>query len=108
MGMGCRDAVTNPRRPLEMLLTPRQESEPYTMLGGPLEGQMVQQAHLCSSICRHVFCGLPGNSYIFSSWRSGVFSSCCLALDSSSSFPCPAFRAIAKSGSDANFLESQR
>ncbi|KAL6055736.1 hypothetical protein STEG23_006036 [Scotinomys teguina] len=35
-------------------------------------------------------------------WRllliaAGVFSSCCLALDSSSSFPCPAFRAIAKS-----------
>ncbi|KAL6034195.1 hypothetical protein STEG23_033934, partial [Scotinomys teguina] len=29
--------------------------------------------------------------------RTGVFSSCCLALDSSSSFPCPAFRAIAKS-----------
>ncbi|KAL6033121.1 hypothetical protein STEG23_035694, partial [Scotinomys teguina] len=38
-----------------------------------------------------------GNFYILSSWRSGVFSSCCLALDSSSSFPCPAFRAIAKS-----------
>ncbi|KAL6039432.1 hypothetical protein STEG23_013006, partial [Scotinomys teguina] len=29
--------------------------------------------------------------------QAGVFSSCCLALDSSSSFPCPAFRAIAKS-----------
>ncbi|KAL6061221.1 hypothetical protein STEG23_014654, partial [Scotinomys teguina] len=29
--------------------------------------------------------------------RTGVFSSCCLALDSSSSFPCPTFRAIAKS-----------
>ncbi|KAL6089726.1 hypothetical protein STEG23_015606 [Scotinomys teguina] len=41
---------------------------------------------------------LPGNFYILSSWRSGVFSSCCLALDSSSSFPCPAFQAIAKSG----------
>ncbi|KAL6085599.1 hypothetical protein STEG23_035264 [Scotinomys teguina] len=40
---------------------------------------------------------LTGNFYILSSWRSGVFSSCCLALDSSSSFPCPAFRAIAKS-----------
>ncbi|KAL6038304.1 hypothetical protein STEG23_030307, partial [Scotinomys teguina] len=40
---------------------------------------------------------LPGNFYILSSWRSGVFSSCCLALDSSSSFPCLAFRAIAKS-----------
>ncbi|KAL6083540.1 hypothetical protein STEG23_017165, partial [Scotinomys teguina] len=40
---------------------------------------------------------LPGNFYILSSWRSGIFSSCCLALDSSSSFPCPAFRAIAKS-----------
>ncbi|KAL6031316.1 hypothetical protein STEG23_017964, partial [Scotinomys teguina] len=35
--------------------------------------------------------------YILSSWRSGVFSFSCLALDSSSSFPCPAFRAIAKS-----------
>ncbi|KAL6083981.1 hypothetical protein STEG23_002500, partial [Scotinomys teguina] len=34
---------------------------------------------------------------IFSSSRTGVFSFCCLALDSSSSFPCPAFRAIAKS-----------
>ncbi|KAL6055795.1 hypothetical protein STEG23_028755 [Scotinomys teguina] len=34
---------------------------------------------------------------VFSSSRTGVFSSCCLALDSSSSFPCPAFRAIAKS-----------
>ncbi|KAL6075168.1 hypothetical protein STEG23_036040, partial [Scotinomys teguina] len=33
----------------------------------------------------------------FSSSWTGVFSSCCLALDSSSSFPCPAFRAIAKS-----------
>ncbi|KAL6064829.1 hypothetical protein STEG23_009012 [Scotinomys teguina] len=30
--------------------------------------------------------------------RTGVFSFCCLALDSSSSFPCPAFQAIAKSG----------
>ncbi|KAL6032508.1 hypothetical protein STEG23_020250 [Scotinomys teguina] len=40
---------------------------------------------------------LPSNFYILSSWRSGVFSSCCLALDSSSSFSCPAFRAIAKS-----------
>ncbi|KAL6040650.1 hypothetical protein STEG23_002122, partial [Scotinomys teguina] len=40
---------------------------------------------------------LPGNFYILSSSRSGVFSSCCLALDSSSSFPCPAFQAIAKS-----------
>ncbi|KAL6036394.1 hypothetical protein STEG23_006313, partial [Scotinomys teguina] len=40
---------------------------------------------------------LTGNFYILSSWRSGIFSSCCLALDSSSSFPCPAFRAIAKS-----------
>ncbi|KAL6094024.1 hypothetical protein STEG23_013273 [Scotinomys teguina] len=29
--------------------------------------------------------------------KAGVFSSCCLALVSSSSFPCPAFRAIAKS-----------
>ncbi|KAL6031745.1 hypothetical protein STEG23_018161, partial [Scotinomys teguina] len=36
---------------------------------------------------------------VFSSSRTGVFSSCCLALDSSSSFPCPAFRAIAKSDS---------
>ncbi|KAL6082217.1 hypothetical protein STEG23_008441, partial [Scotinomys teguina] len=43
-----------------------------------------------------MFCGF-GNFYILSSWRSGVFSPCCLALDSSSSFPCPAFRAIAKS-----------
>ncbi|KAL6029885.1 hypothetical protein STEG23_005561 [Scotinomys teguina] len=45
---------------------------------------------------------LPGNFYILSSWRSGVFSSCCLALDSSSSFPCPAFRAIAKSDSSGS------
>ncbi|KAL6059591.1 hypothetical protein STEG23_036254 [Scotinomys teguina] len=42
---------------------------------------------------------LTGNFYILSSWRAGVFSSCCLALDSSSSFPCPTFRAIAKSAS---------
>ncbi|KAL6055961.1 hypothetical protein STEG23_031196 [Scotinomys teguina] len=35
--------------------------------------------------------------WLLSSSRTGVFSSCCLALDSSSSFPCPAFRAIAKS-----------
>ncbi|KAL6039402.1 hypothetical protein STEG23_012976 [Scotinomys teguina] len=35
---------------------------------------------------------------VFSSSRTGVFPSCCLVLDSSSSFPCPAFRAIAKSG----------
>ncbi|KAL6046111.1 hypothetical protein STEG23_023655, partial [Scotinomys teguina] len=34
---------------------------------------------------------------VTSSRQAGVFSSCCLALDSSSSFPCPAFRAIAKS-----------
>ncbi|KAL6081180.1 hypothetical protein STEG23_012152 [Scotinomys teguina] len=34
---------------------------------------------------------------VFSSSWTGVFSSCCLALDSSSSFPCPAFGAIAKS-----------
>ncbi|KAL6036120.1 hypothetical protein STEG23_017002 [Scotinomys teguina] len=49
-----------------------------------------------------------GNFYILSSWRSGVFSSCCLALDSSSSFPCPAFRAIAKSRpeEDIRFSES--
>ncbi|KAL6039932.1 hypothetical protein STEG23_004349 [Scotinomys teguina] len=37
------------------------------------------------------------NAGVFSPSRTGVFSSCCLALDSSSSFPCPAFRAIAKS-----------
>ncbi|KAL6089451.1 hypothetical protein STEG23_002094 [Scotinomys teguina] len=53
-------------------------------------------AHLCSSVCRHVFCGLQVTS-TSCLHRSGVFSSCCLALDSSSSFPCPAFRAIAKS-----------
>lgn len=41
---GARDAVTNSRRPQEMLHTPRQESEPYTVLGIPLEGQMVQQS----------------------------------------------------------------
>ncbi|KAL6080695.1 hypothetical protein STEG23_008839 [Scotinomys teguina] len=40
---------------------------------------------------------LTGNFYILSSWQAGVFSSYCLALDSSSSFPCPAFRVIAKS-----------
>ncbi|KAL6038774.1 hypothetical protein STEG23_032416 [Scotinomys teguina] len=38
------------------------------------------------------------NSYIFfSSWRAGFFPSCCLVLDSSPSFPCPAFPVIAKS-----------
>ncbi|KAL6071093.1 hypothetical protein STEG23_029642, partial [Scotinomys teguina] len=37
-------------------------------------------------------------SYIFSSsWRARISSPCCLALDSSSSSPCPAFLAIAKS-----------
>ncbi|KAL6084158.1 hypothetical protein STEG23_038312, partial [Scotinomys teguina] len=40
---------------------------------------------------------LTGNFYILSSWRAGIFFSCYLALDSSSSFPCPTFRAIAKS-----------
>ncbi|KAL6082249.1 hypothetical protein STEG23_025409, partial [Scotinomys teguina] len=40
---------------------------------------------------------LTGDFYILSSWQAGFFSSCCLALDSSSSFPCPAFWAIAKS-----------
>ncbi|KAL6090836.1 hypothetical protein STEG23_013262 [Scotinomys teguina] len=40
--------------------------------------------------------GLPGNPT--SSLPGGLASSpCCLALDSSSSFPCPAFLAIAKS-----------
>ncbi|KAL6072048.1 hypothetical protein STEG23_002097 [Scotinomys teguina] len=34
--------------------------------------------------------------------RAGVFSPCCLALDSSSSFPCPAFWAIAKSDSSSS------
>ncbi|KAL6048252.1 hypothetical protein STEG23_002143 [Scotinomys teguina] len=36
-------------------------------------------------------------SYISSSFRAGVSSLCCLALDSSSSSPCPAFLDIAKS-----------
>ncbi|KAL6033403.1 hypothetical protein STEG23_023741, partial [Scotinomys teguina] len=40
---------------------------------------------------------LTGNFYILSSCRAGIFFSCYLALDSSSSFPCPTFRAIAKS-----------
>ncbi|KAL6092675.1 hypothetical protein STEG23_038230 [Scotinomys teguina] len=40
--------------------------------------------------------GLPGNPT--SSLPGGLASSlCCLALDSSSSFPCPAFLAITKS-----------
>ncbi|KAL6034706.1 hypothetical protein STEG23_001685 [Scotinomys teguina] len=43
-----------------------------------------------------MLCGLPGNPT--SSLHGGLASSpCCLALDSSSSFPCPTFRAIAKS-----------
>ncbi|KAL6077532.1 hypothetical protein STEG23_006730, partial [Scotinomys teguina] len=54
------------------------------------------RAHLCSSICRHVLHGLPGSPT--SSLHGGLVSpsSCCLALDSSSSFPCPALRTIAK------------
>ncbi|KAL6089091.1 hypothetical protein STEG23_029005 [Scotinomys teguina] len=42
----------------------------------------------------------PWQAGFSSSSQTGVFSSCCLALDSSSSFPCPAFRAIAKSGEE--------
>ncbi|KAL6090036.1 hypothetical protein STEG23_004365, partial [Scotinomys teguina] len=43
-----------------------------------------------------MFCGLPVTST--SCLHGGLASFlCCLALDSSSSFPCPAFRAIAKS-----------
>ncbi|KAL6068681.1 hypothetical protein STEG23_012521, partial [Scotinomys teguina] len=38
-----------------------------------------------------------GKVGVFSSSRTGVFSFSCLVLDSSSSFPCPAFLAIAKS-----------
>ncbi|KAL6037949.1 hypothetical protein STEG23_018648, partial [Scotinomys teguina] len=40
---------------------------------------------------------LTGNFYILSSRWARVSSPCCLALDSSSSSPCPAFLAIAKS-----------
>ncbi|KAL6030392.1 hypothetical protein STEG23_011858 [Scotinomys teguina] len=45
-----------------------------------------------------MFCGFPvtSTSSFMAGWR---LSSCCLALDSSSSFPCPTFRAIAKSES---------
>ncbi|KAL6074597.1 hypothetical protein STEG23_028662, partial [Scotinomys teguina] len=39
----------------------------------------------------------PCPAFLAIAKSTGVFSSCCLALDSSSSFPCPAFRAIAKS-----------
>ncbi|KAL6031474.1 hypothetical protein STEG23_021629 [Scotinomys teguina] len=47
--------------------------------------------------------GLPGNPT--SSLPGGLASSpCCLALDSSSSFPCPAFLAIAKSKNTLLFL----
>ncbi|KAL6040550.1 hypothetical protein STEG23_034351 [Scotinomys teguina] len=44
-----------------------------------------------------MFCGFPVTST--SCLHGGLASSLsfCLALDSSSSFPCPAFRAIAKS-----------
>ncbi|KAL6088252.1 hypothetical protein STEG23_033372 [Scotinomys teguina] len=55
------------------------------------------RAHLWSSICRHMFCGFPVTST--SCLHGGLASSpsCCLALDPSSSCPCPTFRAIAKS-----------
>ncbi|KAL6084686.1 hypothetical protein STEG23_024399 [Scotinomys teguina] len=54
-------------------------------------------AHLCSSICRHVLRGLPGNPT--SSLHGGLASSLPLAWlwATSSSSPCPAFLAIAKS-----------
>ncbi|KAL6067175.1 hypothetical protein STEG23_016001 [Scotinomys teguina] len=52
----------------------------------------------CGSTLFHymVTSSIAGWRLLFSS-RTGLFSSCCLALDSSSSFPCPAFRAITKS-----------
>ncbi|KAL6073456.1 hypothetical protein STEG23_019273 [Scotinomys teguina] len=40
---------------------------------------------------------LTGNFYILSSWRSGVFSPLAWLWATSSSSPCPAFLAIAKS-----------
>ncbi|KAL6089417.1 hypothetical protein STEG23_038289 [Scotinomys teguina] len=48
-----------------------------------------------------MLCGLPGNPT--SSLHGGLASSpCCLALDSSSSFPCPTFLAITKSPHEAH------
>ncbi|KAL6038777.1 hypothetical protein STEG23_010300, partial [Scotinomys teguina] len=44
--------------------------------------------------------------YILSSWRADFFPSCCLDLDSSSSFPCPAFQAFAKSALEKIVLAS--
>ncbi|KAL6072552.1 hypothetical protein STEG23_006872, partial [Scotinomys teguina] len=51
----------------------------------------------CGSTLFHYMVSSSMAGWLLSSSRTGVFSSCCLALDSSSSFPCPAFRAIAKS-----------
>ncbi|KAL6094154.1 hypothetical protein STEG23_022456 [Scotinomys teguina] len=59
---------------------------------GPLSAAKCSVASVTSTSCLHLV-PLHGDS----PRQAGVFSSCCLALDSSSSFPCPAFLAIAKS-----------
>ncbi|KAL6083343.1 hypothetical protein STEG23_036913 [Scotinomys teguina] len=56
----------------------------------------------CGSTLFHYMVSSSMAGWLLSSSRTGVFSSCCLALDSSSSFPCPAFRAIAKSDQDCS------
>ncbi|KAL6089223.1 hypothetical protein STEG23_031369 [Scotinomys teguina] len=75
---------------------PRQETKDKSGSYLSRWGQRLPNPSLVLYLPPHVL-WLPGNFYILSSWRSGVFSPSCLALDSSSSFPCPAFRAIAKS-----------
>ncbi|KAL6036851.1 hypothetical protein STEG23_035054 [Scotinomys teguina] len=47
-------------------------------------------------------CVLPVTSTSCLHGGLASFFSCCLALDSSSSFPCPAFQAIAKSDQDCS------
>ncbi|KAL6030947.1 hypothetical protein STEG23_001377, partial [Scotinomys teguina] len=67
---------------------------------GPDDPTMVlwcKSTHLCSSICPHVFCGLPVTPTSPLHGGLASLSPCCLALDSSSSSPCPAFLSIAKS-----------
>ncbi|KAL6037922.1 hypothetical protein STEG23_003331 [Scotinomys teguina] len=65
--------------------------------GAEARGWMECESHLYSSICCHVFCGLPVTS--ISCLHGGLASSLPASWPwaTSSSSPCPAFLAIAKS-----------
>ncbi|KAL6089232.1 hypothetical protein STEG23_027364, partial [Scotinomys teguina] len=80
-GIETAEGLHSPRRMVAVKL----KSFPYHFF-------YCRTAHLCYSICRHVFCVLQ--EFFPAGWR--LFS-LLLALDSSSSFPCPAFLTIAKS-----------